>query len=643
MEGYKKDFFHSSGRYAAIVALLTGVCGLWLGLPSAARAQEQEPRVFTYTFETLPPALVLQRGDVLRFEGVGPRTGEPQTFVIRVGNEPRLRETFQGHWQMRYNSQVEHFTGCNLSVLQEVNGEWKVRAQTKLRIVGKPLFRIASPDPDAHITDPARLHVEANGEDRIDRIGYTLDGKPLNVFADREADALWNPAGIARGTHLLGGVARLTDGSLYTLEAIPVIVIPKLRVLPFAVGETLDLSTLNGKTTIRADIDSSLHPRMVTYAVDGKTAIERREAPFGQADWNPDGLASGAHTLVVDVESEAGAHTVSTPLKFAVYRHPGKRTATEVPFKASKTATREEDQAVYTTVEGALLARKRVTFPIKRLPERLAVASGTDVVLTGVSEVANDTEVAVYVDAQRQSGFNGRGKYALPVSTQSLPPGLHTLKVRQNLTSGATRPMRESRLLVFEGAPIQLQTWEAGTNWLRPVTLRAQIGPGFTLQSLLYYVDGRPLISDPADPQTALFDPRNRQPGTHNIWVVGTDSEGATYKSAPVQITIPTRVRLQPQSNSIVVTKTARTFHLKALLAPGLTPVQIRFLIDGSAAATQTRAPFTTADCDISKLWPGPHTLAVEVRDENDAVYISTEETIEVQNEGWAANRVRKQ
>ena len=640
MERYKKRICHSSGRYATVIALLIGMCGLWLSLPSTARAQEQEPRVFTYTFETLPPALVLQRGDILRFEGVGPRTGEPQTFAIRAGNEPRLRETFQGHWQMRYNSQVEHFIGCNLSVLQEVNGDWKVCAQTKLRIVGKPLFRIVSPAPDAHITDPARLHVEATGEDLIGRIGYTLDGKPLNVFADREADALWNPVGIARGTHLLGGVARLTDGSLYTLEAVPVTVIPKLLVLPFAGGETLDLSALNGKITIRADIDVSLHPRTVTYAIDGTTVVERREAPFGQAGWNPETLAGGAHTLVVDVESEAGAHTVSTPLKFAVYRHPGKRTTTETLFKASKIAT-EEDAAVYTTVESALLARKRVTFPIKGLPERLAVASGTDVVLTGISEVANDTEVAVYVDEQRQSGFNGRGKYALPVSTQILPPGLHTLKVRQNLTSGATRPMRESRLLVFEGAPIQLRPLEEGTNWLQPVTLRAQIGPGFMLQSLLYYVDGQPLVSDPANPQTAQFDPRSRQPGTHNIWVVGTDAEGATYKSAPVQITIPIRARLQPLAVPIVVTKTAHTLHLKAILAPGLVPTQVSFLIDGTPAATQTHAPFDTAVFDASRLPPGPHLLTAEVRDENDAIYISAAVPIDVQNNGWTAKRAK--
>lgn len=635
-------YFHRPS--SLLFVLLAGLCGLWGGLPSAARAdiQGQEPRVFTYTFETLPPSLVLKRGDILRFEGVGPRTGEPQTFAIRAGDEPRVRKTFQDKWQLRYDSQTEHFTVCALAVLQQVNGEWQVRAQTKLRIVNAPPFRIASPTPETRVTEPVSLHVEPSSEDRIDRIGYTLDGKPLGLFASREADALWNPSGIARGTHLLGGVARLTDGSLYTLDAIPVTVIPKLRVLPFAVGENLDLSTLNGRINVRADIDTSLHPRVVTYAVDGKTIAERREAPLAQAAWNPNSLASGTHTLVVDVENETGVHTVSAPLKFAVYRRSGKRASTEEPFVSSRIAMGEEDTAVYTTVESALLARKRVTVAIARLPERLSVAAGTDVVLTGVSEEANDTEVAAYVDGQRQSGFNGKGKFALPVSTQILPPGLHTLKVRQNLTSGATRSVGQSRLLVFEGAPLQLQPLEENTNWFEPVTLRAQIGPGFTPQSILYFVDGHPLPSDPADPQTALFDPRSRQPGHHALWVVGTDAEGVSFKSQPVGVTIPTRVRVPASIAPVVVTKAAHTLPLKATLAPGLAPTQVSFLIDGTPVATQTHAPFDTAVCDVTNLPPGPHVLTVEAHDENDAVYVSAAGRIEVQNAAWAAKRAQE-
>ncbi len=517
-----------------------------------------------------------------------------------------------------------------------------MRAQTKLRIVNAAPFRIASPAPDARVTEPVSLHIEPTGEDRVDRIGYTLDGKPLGLFANRDADVWWNPSAIARGTHLLGGVARLTDGSLYTLDSIPVTVIPKLRVLPFAAGENLDMSALNGKISVRADIDASLHPRVATYAVDGKTIAERRESPFTQATWNPNSLASGAHTLVVDVENEMGTHTVSAPLKFAVYRRPGRRVSTEEPFVGMRVATGEEDSAVYATVESALLARKRVTVAIARLPERLSVAAGTDVVLTGVSEEANDTEVAAYVDGQRQSGFNGRGKFALPVSTQILPPGLHTLKVRQNLTSGVTRAVGQSRLLVFEHAPLQLQPLDESVNLFAPVTLRAQISPGFTPQSLLYFVDGHPLQSDPADLQTALFDPRSRQPGNHALWVVGTDSEGVSFRSLPVQVTIPTRVRVQPPPALVVVTKTAHTLPLKATLAPGLAPTQVTFLIDGAAVATQTHAPFDTAVCDVTNLPPGPHTLTAETRDENDALYVSSAGRMEVKNVAWAAKRAQE-
>ena len=648
MERCKQLFFLfsfplSSQSCSRWFALLAGLCGLWGGLPMVVRADapEQEPRVFTYTFETLPPSLVLRRGDSLRFEGVGPRMGEPQTFAIRAGDELRSRKTFQDKWQLRYDTQTEHFTGCVLAVLQQVNGEWRMRAQTKLRIVNMAPFRIASPAPDARVTEPVSLHIEPSGEDRVDRIGYTLDGKPLGLFANRDADVWWNPSDVARGTHLLGAVARLTDGSLYTLDSISVTVIPKLRILPFAVGENLDMSALNGKINIRADIDASLHPRVATYMVDGKTVAERREPPFTQAAWNPNSLASGAHTLVVDVENEMGTHTVSAPLKFAVYRRSGRRISTEEPFVGMRIVTGEEDSAVYATVESALLARKRVTVAIARLPERLSVAAGTDVVLTGVSEEANDTEVAAYVDGQRQSGFNGRGKFALPVSTQILPPGLHTLKVRQNLTSGVTRAVGQSRLLVFEHAPLQLQALEESTNWFAPVTLRAQISPGFTPQTLLYFVDGRPLQSDPADLQTALFDPRSRQPGNHALWVVGTDSEGVSFRSLPVQVTIPTRVRVEPPSGPVVVTKTAHTLPLKAILSPGLAPTQVTFLIDGAAVATQTHAPFDTAVCDVTNLPPGPHTLTAETRDDNDALYVSAAGRMEVKNVACAAKRAR--
>ena len=621
--------------YVLIRVILLSGWALFAGGLSVAYAQGQEPRTFTYTLETLPPALVLHRGDILRFNGVGPRTGEPQTFAVRAGDEVRLRETFQDKWQLRYNSQSEHFTAFTLSILQQVSGEWRLRAQSKVRLVTAPLFRITSPASQTRVTEAVSLHVEAISDDRIDRIGYTLDGKPLGVFANREADVVWNPSGSTRGPHVLSGVARLTDGSLYTLDGIPITILPKLRVLPFAVGETLDLSALNGKVNIRADIDASLKPRMVTYKVDEKTVAQLAQAPYGQTAWNPNSLASGAHTLVVDVEDEAGKHTVSTPLNFAVYRRPGKRASTEEPFVGARTVTPDSDPAVYGTVESALLARNRVTIAIARMPERLSVAAGTDVVLTGMSTTANDTEVAAYVDEQRQSGFNGKGKFALAVSTQVLMPGLHTLKVRQNVTSGITRPVAQSRLLVFAGAPVQLQPLEEGTNLFQPITLRTQIGPGFTPRSTLFFADGRALLSDPADPQTAQFDPRSRQPGVHTLWVVGTDEDGVSFKSQPIQVTIPTRVRVQPPASTVVVTKTAHTLPLKATFAPGLSLVQVSFYIDGAIVATVTRSPFDTAICDVAKLPPGPHLLTAEARDENDALYVSAAERIEIQNVAW--------
>ena len=333
---------------------------------------------------------------------------------------------------------------------------------------------------------------------------------------------------------------------------------------------------------------------------------------------------------------------VAAPLAFAIYRRPGRHKFTEEPFVSSRIAQGKEEDVVYPTVESALLARKKVMLAITRLPERLSVAIGTDVVLTGVSETANDTEVAAYVDGQRQSGFNGKGKFALAVSTRILPPGLHTLKVRQNLTSGATRPVGQSRLLVFEGAPVQMQPLSEGASLFAPVTLHTQIGPGFAPQSLLYFADGRPLPSDPADPMTAQWDPRSRQPGVHALWVVGTDADGVSFRSQPISVTIPVRVRMAALPKSIAVTKTSHTLSLTAALTPGLAPVQVSYLVDDTPVATQSGPGFGAFSYDTTNLPPGTHNLTIEARDANDAVYVSAATRIEVQNTPWAAKRAQE-
>ena len=139
----------------------------------------------------------------------------------------------------------------------QFNGEWINKARVKVRVVDEAPLRIVAPAPDMRVMGPLALRIEGNGDDRAERVGYTLDGKPLGLFADHMGEVVWNPSDVSFGRHLLGGIARMQDGSLFTLDTVPVLVTSRLRALPFAVGDTLDLSALNGKIAVRAEIDAS--------------------------------------------------------------------------------------------------------------------------------------------------------------------------------------------------------------------------------------------------------------------------------------------------------------------------------------------------------------------------------------------------
>ena len=387
-------------------------------LPSLVVAQGR--RVFSYTPDTVPPALTLKRGDVVDFTGPGLRDGEEQRFLLRSGDTVRVNATVRGPWRLRYDTRAETYPACVVTLWQmQFNGEWSSKARVKLRVVDEVPLRIVAPTPDMRVMGPLALRIEGSGDDRAERIGYTLDGKPLGLFADHTGEVVWNPSDAGFGRHLLGGIARLQDGNLFTFDAVPVLVTSRLRALPFAVGDTLDLSALNGRIPVRAEIDASIVPKTVTYLVDQQVIARRTEAPFDRAAWNPSASTTGGHKLTVDAEDTAGGHTVSAPFAFSVYRRTRRRTVTEMPFTPpSGTTLSGEDRGAEAAKNGAslesvLLDQKRVTVSTARLPEHLAVGAGTELVLTGSFTEATDTELAAYVDAQRLAGFNGRENSAL--------------------------------------------------------------------------------------------------------------------------------------------------------------------------------------------------------------------------------------
>src|SRR5579871_6549900 len=266
----KREF----GREESTVRKSRLVTGLFLALAMVVLTQTtwpQQARVLAYSLRDAPHDLVVTRGTVLELSGPLDALAAYQTVQLRRGDQVRASGTFARKWTLRWNTAGETLDWNYISLWQiRPNGTQKMLGQLHVRILEAPPFRIQVATYRGGASGPTTVQVRAMSTEKAAQIALTLDTSPWNVSLDPDGKTTWDASRASPGLHIFAGTVRLTDGSLYVLEPVGVMVVGKLQALPFAVGTTLDLATLNGNLTLRARIDPSLQPKTVSYLVDGK-------------------------------------------------------------------------------------------------------------------------------------------------------------------------------------------------------------------------------------------------------------------------------------------------------------------------------------------------------------------------------------
>ena len=197
------------------------------------------------------------------FYGTGSGMARNSVFCCAVATGYGQMPPCAAPGYLRYDTRAEMYAAsCHHPLADAVQRGMGLQSAGESARSGLPLRPIVAPSPDMRVMVPLALRVEGSGDDRGLRVRYMLDGKPLGLFADHMGEVVWNPSDagfwVAPGGRNSAYAGRQF---VHARKRFRFLLQAGSRALPFAVGDTLDLSALNGRIAVRAEIDASIVPK----------------------------------------------------------------------------------------------------------------------------------------------------------------------------------------------------------------------------------------------------------------------------------------------------------------------------------------------------------------------------------------------
>ena len=363
--------------------------------------------------------------------------------------------------------------------------------------------------------------------DSLPPVDLYVDGKPVGLTTDPSGKAVWNATTAVPGEHTIQGVARLSNGSSFTLEAMSIRVVPPLRVSLYAPGGQLDLSKINGEIPVHAFLLPDLRVRTVTYLLDGTPIGMRSAAPLDRIAWNPAGIKAGRHRLKLAV-TDADNRVMNSPeTSFTVVA----RQSSDGPWITE--LPRSAANAVPPSVE-----------EIRSSWHIVAPQTSADLLQPWVFRVeATDgrkpTRVTFYRDGQILPA-DPESAVSLLWDPRSEQPGDYAFRAEVVGDDGKlvkTPPVTVHIPVRVALTPISDPV--VVSNKTHTVTVKADLLAGLAPRKVDFWVDGKESASRLSGPFDQMeLDTTDVETGPHRVQVQVTDTQGAVYTSQWIPFTV---------------------------------------------------------------------------------------------------------
>lgn len=495
----------------------------------SARGMAQAKHPLVISFDAPPGDITVTRDTVLEFRRDLPESEPKHHYVVTCRDQIRDFGDFVGRVTMHWDPAKELGDYFPLTVWTGNPGpQGTPILHFRVHIVEiPPALFVPFPGSD-NVVGSVELNVQSGKRgESPPPVDLYLDGRPLGLTTDVSGKAIWNATAVLPGPHNLQGMARLSNGSTYTMELLPIQVVSPLRVTLYAPGGQLDLSKVNGEIPIRAFLLPDLNVRTVTYLLDGKPIGLRAAVPLDQFYWNPNGLTAGKHRLKLDITDVDNKVLHSLETIFTVLARPisDGLFITELPRPAGIVVPPAADE-----VSGAVHLVMPET-PVQLLqPWTLRVEGSVGQKL-------------------RRATFYRDGK-ALPADPESYlallwdprceQPGDYSFRAEVVGEDGKT--LKTPSVTIHIPVRVALGTVPTPvivTEKAHSVILKAQLLSGFQAKQVDFLVDGKVTASRVKAPFDQMeFDTADVETGPHRLQLQVTDTQGAMYTSQWIAFTV---------------------------------------------------------------------------------------------------------
>ena len=167
-----------------------------------------------------------------------------------------------------------------------------------------PIVTLSAVEPGERLESERIVIAQVVSTDPVSTVTFLVDGEAMLQLTEPPYQFTFDPALVTDGEHSLQATVVTTTGLTATSTAVLVRTGPPAAPSVTLSGVTAD-EQLTETRTVTAEIESLDPISSVTFLVDGETVLELTKPPY-EFSFDPASLASGEHTLQVEVVTDAG-------------------------------------------------------------------------------------------------------------------------------------------------------------------------------------------------------------------------------------------------------------------------------------------------------------------------------------------------
>jgi hypothetical protein len=178
-------------------------------------------------------------------------------------------------------------------------------------------FRLSAPMDRSSTEGSITVQVQKAGSLTLAGGEILFDGKPSGAKLNAQGEGKASLIGLKPGTHVVSAKVAADGGGDFETEGVHVQLAEKIKIFRSEVGP-VDLRTSTPRIPLHVSFPEDIKAKSAFFFFDDTPFAKSDSPPFDDVSLNGDGIATGNHSLRVEVTTETGERHVSAEIPLQV-------------------------------------------------------------------------------------------------------------------------------------------------------------------------------------------------------------------------------------------------------------------------------------------------------------------------------------